>query len=199
MRLTLFTLLLIALISACSSDKKVETHLHIECSAETISGKKFKEGDHYLSNANCRSSAYSRTGEFGFKLDVKHEFGASFKLDDIKKGDIIYASVYRKKGGESGQLIIASKGQLQYESNDVSLQENVEWELINVSFVAKQDMILCRFISGIPKRKIYTLMISLLIVFGRTKNQNMSRKKISCELKYFLRHWIVLLNLEIAP
>ena len=153
MRLTLFTLLLIALISACSSDKKVETHLHIECSAETISGKKFKEGDHYLSNANCRSSAYSRTGEFGFKLDVKHEFGASFKLDDIKKGDIIYASVYRKKGGESGQLIIASKGQLQYESNDVSLQENVEWELINVSFVAKQDHDFVQVYLWNPKKK----------------------------------------------
>ena len=139
MRYTLFILLLIALISACSSDNKVESHLHITCGAEHISGKQFVNGAYAFPNAKCRSSAYSRTGRYGFKLDEKNEFGPSYKFDSIKKGDIIYASIYRRKGGISGQLVIASKDQIQYESNDISLQENVDWELVKTSFVAKQD------------------------------------------------------------
>ena len=108
-------LFFLALLFSCSDDERqFAKHFHLECGAEKVSGDKFQEGDEYLANANCRTSDYYRSGSYGFKLNKEHQFGPSYKLKSIKKGDVIYASVYRKKGNTEGRLIVSSKGDDQY-------------------------------------------------------------------------------------
>ena len=139
MRLTTFCILLSILIVACGENQIQDKNFHLFCSGETISGQKFQEGNQYLFNAKCRTDDYSRTGDYGFKLNKAQQYGPSLRIDSIKQGDVIYASVYRKKGSARGKLVIASKDEVQYESNEISLEEKVEWELVKCSFVAKRD------------------------------------------------------------
>lgn len=139
MRLTTFCLLLSTLFVACVEDPIPESNLHVTCSGENISGNQFHEGTQSFFNAKCRTDDYSRTGRFGFKLSKAQQYGPSLRIDSIKQGDVVYASVYRKKNSAGAKLVIASKDETQYESNEISLQEKVEWELVKCSFVAKRD------------------------------------------------------------
>ena len=136
---TTFCLLVTTLFVACVEDSSHEINLHVTCSGENISGNKFQEGNQYLFNTKCRTDLYSRTGSYGFKLNKSQQYGPSLRIDSIKQGDVIYASVFRKRGSASAKLVIASKDEVQYESNHISLEEKVEWEIVKSSFVAQQD------------------------------------------------------------
>tara|TARA_B100000524_G_scaffold348196_1_gene251983 strand:+ start:59 stop:3004 length:2946 start_codon:yes stop_codon:yes gene_type:complete len=139
MKLTRTVYFLMVILCSCSTDTELNKHLYVICSAENISGNKFQEGAHYFFNAKCRTDDYSRTGSYGFKLNKAQQYGPSLRIDSIKQGDVVYASVYRRKGSASAKLVIASKDEVQYESNEISLEEKVEWELVKCSFVAKKD------------------------------------------------------------
>ena len=139
MRLTTFCLLLGALLVSCAADPTQDLHFHVQCGGEHVSGQSFQEGGVSFSNIQCRTKESSRTGTFAFKLNPAQQFGPSLQIDSVKKGDVIYASVYRKKGGPGGQLIIASKDKSQYERSAISLEEKVSWELVKCSFVANKD------------------------------------------------------------
>jgi len=132
--------LFLFLISSCTNEtKQFSNHFHLECSGEHISDSKFVEGSEILSNANCRSTNYSRTGDYGFKLNSKQQFGPTYKLKSIKKGDVIYASVWRKKGSLKGKLVIGSNADIQYESAEHAIVEQGDWEQLKCSFIARQD------------------------------------------------------------
>ena len=140
MKLTQLALFLFLLYSCTPESKQLEKQFHLECGGESVSGKMFKEGSELLSNAVCRSTDYSRTGSYGFKLNSKVQFGPSFHLTSIKKGDVIYASVWRKKGSEKGKLVIDGNAEIQYESDEFAVRVEGEWEQLNCSFVARQDI-----------------------------------------------------------
>ncbi|MGY8787998.1 MAG: hypothetical protein ACKVH5_06860, partial [Fidelibacterota bacterium] len=72
-------------------------------------------------------------------MNNKVQFGPSFHLKSIKKGDVIYASVWRKKGSEKGKLVIASNDQIQYKSDEFAVRVVGDWEELNCSFVARQN------------------------------------------------------------
>ena len=128
------------LLFSCSEDEEqVSKHFHLVCGAEEVSGDQFQAGDEYLANANCRSLDYPRSGRYSFKLNKKHQFGPSYKLKSIKKGDIIYASVYRKKGNTEGRLIVASKGDVQYQKGELYYESYGDWELLKCTFVARSN------------------------------------------------------------
>lgn len=139
MKLTIAVYFLLVILCSCKTETKLDQHLHVECGGENISGNQFQEGNQYLFNIKCRTELYSRSGSYGFKLNDAQQFGPSLRIDSVKQGDVIYASVYRKRGSASAQLVIASKDEVQYESNHISLEEKVEWELVKSSFVAQQD------------------------------------------------------------
>ena len=100
--------LFILFVSSCISNDDDSTHFHLDCSGENIADDKFKEGLYSLSNSICRSNNFSRTGSFSFKLNKQQPYGPTYKFYSVKKGEIIYSSVWRKKGVEKGKLIIAS-------------------------------------------------------------------------------------------
>ena len=139
MKLTIAVYFLLVILCSCKTETKLDQHLHVECGGENISGNQFQEGNQYLFNIKSRTELYSRSGSYGFKLNDAQQFGPSLRIDSVKQGDVIYASVYRKRGSASAQLVIASKDEVQYESNHISLEEKVEWELVKSSFVAQQD------------------------------------------------------------
>ncbi len=139
MKLTIAVYFLLVILGSCKTETALDQHLHVECGGENISGNQFQEGNQYLFNIKCRTDLYSRSGSYGFKLNDAQQFGPSLRIDSVKQGDVIYASVYRKRGSASAQLVIASKDEVQYESNHISLEEKVEWELVKLSFVAQQD------------------------------------------------------------
>tara|TARA_B100001287_G_scaffold127659_1_gene107628 strand:+ start:11517 stop:14471 length:2955 start_codon:yes stop_codon:yes gene_type:complete len=142
MKLTSIVFLLLVLSYSCSEDTELNqlaNHFHIVCGGENISGIQFQEGNKYLDNIECRTDLYSRSGRHCFKLNYAQQFGPSLRIDSIKQGDVVYASVYRKKGSANAKLVITSKDEVQYESNEISLEEKVEWELVRCSFVAKRD------------------------------------------------------------
>ena len=139
MKLTIAVYFLLVILCSCKTETKLDQHLHVECGGENISGNQFQEGNQYLFNIKCRTELYSRSGSYGFKLNDAQQFGPSLRIDSVKQGDVIYASVYRKRGSASAQLVIASKDEVQYESNHISLEEKVEWELVKSCFVAQQD------------------------------------------------------------
>ena len=140
MKLILIAVSLFLMICSCSEQTfQSEKHLHLVCGGEHVSGDAFVEDKISLSNANCRTQQYSRTGDFSFKLNKEKQFGPSLRLDSIKMGDVVYASVYRKKGLSNGHLVIAACDKGQYESNQISLEEKVVWEQVKCTFVAKKD------------------------------------------------------------
>jgi len=139
MKLTHLAVFLLFIYSCTPETKQFQNHFHLECSGEKISDSKFAEGSEFLANANCRSNAHSRTGSFGFKLNSKRIYGPTYKLKSIKKGDVIYASVWRLKGSESGKLVIGSNSDIQYESGEHVVNEEGDWEQLKCSFIARQN------------------------------------------------------------
>jgi len=139
MKLTYFALLFLLIQSCATETKQFSNHFHLECSGENISDSKFVEGSEFLNNASCRSNAKSRTGSYGFRLNSKQKFGPTYKLKSIKKGDVIYASVWRLKGSESGKLVIGSNSDIQYESGEHVVNEQGDWEQLKCSFIARQN------------------------------------------------------------
>jgi len=139
MKFTLFTAIVILLCACSPETAQFEKRFHLECSGETVSNGKFKEGNEYLSNANCRSKDFARSGSYSFKLNSSKQFGPTFSLKAIKKGDVIYASVWRKKGGPGGELVIAAEKKLQYKSQAISFKEVGDWQLLTCSLVAGRN------------------------------------------------------------
>ena len=130
--------LFILFLCSCVSNNEELKHFHLECSGENISGINFKEDEKFLPNSSCRSKDFSRTGLYSFKLGEKQPYGPSYKFNHIKKGDVIYASVWRRKGIKGGKLVIASGIKFQYESSGRIVNKDGQWEQMKCSFVAKQ-------------------------------------------------------------
>lgn len=139
MKLAYFVFFLVFISSCTPETQEFQDHFHLECSGEKTSDSKFVEGSEFLNNANCRSNAHSRTGQYGFKLNSKQIYGPTYKLKSIKKGDVIYASVWRLKGSKSGKLVIGSKSDVQYESGEHVVNEQGDWEQLKCSFIARQN------------------------------------------------------------
>ena len=88
MKFFYLTLFLTFICSCTNETKQFSNHFHLECSGEHISGSKFVEDSEELSNANCRSKNYSRTGDYGFKLNSKQQFGPTYKLKEMIRQEV---------------------------------------------------------------------------------------------------------------
>ena len=134
-----FALLVVLLFSCGEETDQFSDHFHLECSGENVSDNQFIEGKEVLSNASCRSNQASRTGSYGFKLNRDKPFGPTFKLKEIKKGNAIYASVWRLKGATMGKLVISSNDNVQFEFSEHVVRREGGWELMKCQFIAKKD------------------------------------------------------------
>lgn len=113
-----------------SIDKK------ITCSAELLSSDKqffCSEVDSTLfQNGNTRSSDFSRNGKYSSKLNAGSPYGMTIKFNDLKNGESLVVSVWRKTVGKSKGGLIASSSTFQYYNNEYEVLETDSngWERI---------------------------------------------------------------------
>jgi len=82
----------------------------ITCDAEKISDKNEKMlfcNNALFGNADNRSSNMARSGQYSIKLDGNNRYGFTYRINGIRVGEKIKASVWYK--GNEGNLILAGK------------------------------------------------------------------------------------------
>ena len=94
---------------------------------ESVSGEDFIAEDYKLAGAAYQTSEHARSGTYASLLNENQEFGITHTFSNIKKGDVIYASVWRRKGINGGKLVIASEIKFQYESSGHIVNEDGQW------------------------------------------------------------------------
>jgi hypothetical protein len=128
---------------SCSSEKPAENEnqLTISCDVETAKDDKLIAGEYELNGAVGRSKEMSRSGVYSLKLDKDNPFGFSYTFENVKKGDVIEATVWRNQEANSGMLVIsdANKGEDVYESSFVAQRTIDGWSLVKLFHVAQQD------------------------------------------------------------
>ena len=84
-----YCIALLFFLISCKEERSAQfdKHFHLECGGENVSDGKFKEGNEYLANANCRSKDFARSGSYSFKLNSNRQFGPTFTFKSLKKGD----------------------------------------------------------------------------------------------------------------
>lgn len=138
-----FYFLILFLFASCKQEVIIEEvrKLSIKCDAETIKGDHFISGEHVLKGVKSRSSEKSRSGKCSVKLNDASPYGFTYSISDVKKGDIIEASVWKHNGSESGGLVITSDDPnfTQYDFNTSIRIKEGEWGQIQSFFVAQHD------------------------------------------------------------
>ena len=132
--------LMISLFSCTDSTSEKKSQLIFKSDLEKVDGDFFIAGNYQLKGGDSQTSEYSKSGKYSAILDKTHEFGISYTIDNVKKGDVILFSAWRYSIGNVGSLIITDKAEGgQYESTGrVQYSEN-EWGFIEVYFLAEKD------------------------------------------------------------
>ena len=132
--------LMISLFSCTDDSSEKGNQLIFSSDLERVDGEFFIAGDYQLKGSSSQSSEHARSGKYSSKLDKSHEFGISYTIENVKKGDVILFSAWRFSKDEQGSLIISDKTENgQYESiGRVQYSEN-EWGFIEVYFLAEKD------------------------------------------------------------
>ena len=108
----------------------------ITCSAELLSSDKqffLCETDSTLfQNGNTRSDEFARNGKYSSKLNANSPYGMTIKFNDLKNGESLVISVWRKTDNMSKSGIIASSSTFQYYNNEYDILETDPngWEKI---------------------------------------------------------------------
>ena len=136
--------LLAIILSSCTgkqSSSKPDFFL-LTSSLEEISGDFFITKDSVrIHGAKNVSNDFSRTGKSSIKLNSKSPYGLDFKFENVKKGDVIKASVWRKSKNGQGTITITDGpgNSKQFIMSEGFILREKNWELIQCSFVARED------------------------------------------------------------
>lgn len=140
-RYTILVAILLAIGTGCSDSlEEVSDELHYSCNVEKIDGDKLVASNGYFLNGHSsRTTEKARSGKYSLKLSDKDPYGFGYYINDIKKGDIIEASVWKNVGAEHGAITIGTSKNEVYESNgNIKIKED-EWGQLRVMFIAQQD------------------------------------------------------------
>jgi hypothetical protein len=137
MKFTWIVLLGLFLYSCSSSDEEKRSDIFFSCSAEEVKDGFLKAGDYDLEYASTRSKDQHRTGEYSVKISKDSPYSFTYAFKDVKKGDVISASVFRYKKGAEGFLVIA--GDSTFSSNNYAVYNEANWGKIETNFVADRD------------------------------------------------------------
>lgn len=140
MNFRFFTVFILAFLFSCQKSEEVTADkIHLECGAEHVRGGYFVENGHKFDNAANRSHEEARTGKYSVKLDSKHNYGFTHKIENVKAGDIITATVWRKSDQKVGDLVISAPEAVQYEPRSASFEEVDGWDLLKCEFIVNDD------------------------------------------------------------
>ena len=105
----------------------------LECNMEQT--KENLNNPIYLSSKNCISKDIALSGESSVKLVEAHEPGAKVLIGNIRKNDVIRASVWRyRNGNQISQLVISGENPTDFYivGNEV-IEANSGWDLIEIT------------------------------------------------------------------
>lgn len=138
-----FYILTVLLITSCNQEVIREEHatLSVSCDAEKIEGENFISGESEFKGSKFRSSEKSRSGKYSVKLNEATPYGFTYTIPNVKKGDIIEASVWKHLDGATGGLVISSEDPdfQQYDFNFSYRKTEGEWGQVKSFFVAQHD------------------------------------------------------------
>lgn len=105
---------LILIISfSCLQNSSLKLNKKIICNAETLSedNKYFISSDkkEKLSGAKTQSKEAAHSGKFSAKINKKHAFTFSYKINNVQAGDYYKITVWRKSTNNKGILVVADK------------------------------------------------------------------------------------------
>ena len=145
---------------SCSKQKQVEKtpfqyaeDEFILCDAETVENDSVFQTSlekYKCSNAWNQSNDLAKSGDYSVKLDSQNQYGFGVKLENLRAGNFIRASVWQLAGDYNGTLIVALKGEnSSYVSRTYYGKLNVEedgWMKHNLSLIVNP---------GISEAEIY--------------------------------------------
>jgi hypothetical protein len=137
------SLILFVLVLGCSSETSIseDRALDVFCDAEMVSGTSFLTNGIEFKGAHTQSTDKARSGKYSSKLNKDQPFGFTYEVTNVKKGDVIEASVWKHTSGNHGGLVISADdaNNDQYEFFQFFNDEQEGWGLINAFFVAMHD------------------------------------------------------------
>ncbi|NRA11020.1 MAG: hypothetical protein HRT57_03585 [Crocinitomicaceae bacterium] len=113
----------------------------VSCDAETVEGDNFVKNGVKFKGAWLQSSKYARSGKHSVKLNPKGQFGFSYEIKNIKKGDIIEASIWKHVKGVKGSLVISSDDPKveHYLTGRIFGKIEGDWGQYSASYIAQED------------------------------------------------------------
>jgi len=129
------------LFAMFSCGKSGGEHIHIFSDLETIEEGKFSAGEYTLSGCEMISTSKSFSGNNSVRNKKGQEFSLMVELSNVKKGDVIVASVWKKSIVNEGGVVIqdASEKPRQWLINRNIVSEKNGWQLVKTKMVALQD------------------------------------------------------------
>lgn len=137
---------LFSLLIACSESTELATQSNengrkvISCDAENISGDTFLNNGESFLGAQTQSNDCAFNGKYSAKIDKKNSFGFTYVFDDVKEGDIIHASTWKKGNDNFGTIVIADDQGITYSSSKAILERQGDWSKLMTSFVVTKEM-----------------------------------------------------------
>ena len=144
-RVNYIHLFLLAIILSACTDKqssKGDNFFILTSNLEEINGDFFiTDNGKEIKGAKDISSDFSHSGKFSIKLNSKSQYGLDFKFKNVKKGDVIRASVWKKSKNGNGVISISDdpKNANQFTMSESHIRSENNWELIQCYFVARED------------------------------------------------------------
>lgn len=132
---------MVLLMNSCSSEERSNDQIIIESSLEITKDDSFVAGDFLISGAKGQTDEFSREGKFSYRSDKLNEYGLSYVIQDVKKGDVIVFSAWKLSKNNRGSLVISdNKENGQYISSGRTTIKEGEWGLVECYFVAERDV-----------------------------------------------------------
>lgn len=136
-------LLVAILIASCSDEinEKTPDFSEFHCDSENVDGDFFVTENSKFNGGFLQSSKYSRSGKHSVKLNKKGPYGLSYEITNIKKGDIIDASIWKHVDGIKGSLIIAADDPKvdHYISGKTFKEMEGDWGKYTAFYIAQED------------------------------------------------------------
>ena len=142
MRIYLSILSAVIILVSCSKtqpEQEFKDNLIITCDAETMKDGNLSDGKVVFSGSNKQCSDFSRSGKYSVKLDSSEKYGFVYHFTNVKKGNIIQASVWRKSDDKKGVIVVTADKQNQYIKSDKIIKTENGWDYLLVNFIAQSD------------------------------------------------------------
>lgn len=127
---------------ACSSKKENTTEItdkSYSCDAEKKEGKYFVGKNLKFAGNATRTDSISFSGKYSVKAVKGKKYALTATFDNVKKGNIIVARIWKKSKYDIGKLVISDNEGVQFLASTRVKQEKDGWVQLENFFIAGKD------------------------------------------------------------